>query len=343
MPISRGSRHSFGIRCRWSCEFALTSLITGAAGFVGQHLVRELLGAGHQVIGGTLGGAPPSEGVLREDEVAAVRWVRFDVTDEAGLAAVLGEIRPERVFHLAAQSSVGAAFTDVLGTWDVNATGTLRLLTACREQDLGGGRVLFVSSAEVYGPVPEAEQPIRETRPLHPINPYGASKAAGEMVALQEVAAAGLDVVIARSFNHTGPGQARRFALANWAAQLAEMRRGERQPVLQVGNLQARRDLLDVRDVVRAYRFLIEQGQSGGAYNVCSGEAYSLEEVVRQLVELSGTGAQVEVDADRLRPVDTPLLCGDPARIRQLGWIPQVPLRTTLVDLLAASAGETVV
>lgn len=343
MPILPGSRRSFGIQLRRSCELALLSLITGAAGFVGQHLVRELLRAGHQVTGGTLDGAPPAEGSLREDEVRAVRWVAINVTDEASVEAVLADVRPDRVFHLAAQSSVGAAFADVLGTWDVNATGTLRLLTAYREQNLGGSRVLFVSSAEVYGSVPEAEQPIRESRPLHPTNPYGASKAAAEMVALQEVAASGLDVVIARSFNHIGPGQARRFALASWAAQLREMQRGERQPVLRVGNLQARRDLLDVRDVVRAYRFLIERGESGRVYNVCSGEAYSLEEVVRQLVELSGTGARVEVDPERLRPIDTPLLCGDPARIRQLGWTPQIPLRTTLVDLLGRSAGESVV
>jgi GDP-4-dehydro-6-deoxy-D-mannose reductase len=311
-------------------------LVTGAGGFVGQYLLRELLGTAAAVVGTTVDGAPPAAGVLEPAERERVRWVALDVTDATQVAAVVAGVRPDGVFHLAAQSSVGASFADALATWEVNATGTLRLLLALGEHR-PGARFLLVSSAEVYGAVPEAEQPIAEDRRLAPTNPYGASKAAAEIAALQAAAAGGVEVVVARSFNHTGPAQDSRFALPSWAAQLAEIRRGRREPVLRVGNLEARRDLLDVRDVVRAYRLLLERGERGMVYNVCSGVAVRLRDVVAELVELSGTGAEVVVDPGRLRPVDVPLLQGDPRRLRQLGWQPRIPLRQTLIDMLAAA------
>jgi GDP-4-dehydro-6-deoxy-D-mannose reductase len=314
----------------------LTSLITGAAGFAGQHLARELLASGHQVVGGTLNGTPPAPGVLSASETERVRWVALDITCDEQIRSVLAETRPHRVFHLAAQSSVGFSFSDVLGTWAANATGTLRLLCALAESE-DPPRLLFVSSSEVYGVVPEHEQPIEELRPLAPTNPYGASKAAAEIVVLQMGAAGGLHVVVARSFNHTGPGQSTRFSLPNWAEQLAELSHAATRPVLQVGNLEARRDLLDVRDVVRAYRILIEHGEQGGIYNVCSGEAHRLRDIVESMVEVSATGARIQVDPERLRPVDTPLILGDPRRVRSLGWSPEIELRQTLTDLLAAS------
>jgi GDP-4-dehydro-6-deoxy-D-mannose reductase len=316
-----------------------TSLITGAAGFVGQYLVRELLQGGEHIVGGTMDGSPPDSGVLEPAERAAVEWVKLEVTSDDQLDAVLARQRPDRVYHLAAQSSVGGSFADVMGTWEVNATGTLRLIRAVA-QNAPSARLLVVSSSEVYGMVREQEQPIPETRPLQPPNPYGASKAAAEIVSLQSALAGDLEVVIARSFNHTGPGQSTRFALPNWAAQLGRMARGEAEPVLRVGNLEARRDLLDVRDVVRAYRLLLESGESGGVYNVCSGEAHRLREVVEMMVEISGTGARIEVETERLRPVDIALLVGDPSRIRQLGWSPRIALRQTVADLLDAAPGE---
>jgi GDP-4-dehydro-6-deoxy-D-mannose reductase len=314
-----------------------TSLITGAAGFAGQHLVRELLASGYQVVGGTLDGTPPPSGVLNASETERVRWVALDITCDEQLRSVLADTRPHRVFHLAAQSSVGFSFSDVLGTWTANATGTLRLLCTLAES-ADPPRLLFVSSSEVYGAVPEHEQPIGESRPLAPANPYGASKAAAEIVVRQMGATSGLHVVVARSFNHTGPGQSTRFSLPNWAEQLAALSGGATEPVLQVGNLEARRDLLDVRDVVRAYRILIERGERGGVYNVCRGEAHRLRDVVEAMVEVSASGARIQVDPERLRPVDTPLILGDPRRIRSLGWTPEIELRQTLTDLLAATA-----
>jgi GDP-4-dehydro-6-deoxy-D-mannose reductase len=185
--------------------------------------------------------------------------------------------------------------------------------------------------------VPEAEQPIPEERALCPINPYAASKAAAEMVALQVAATTGVEVVIARSFTHTGPGQDARFALAGFAQQLASMPEVIMEPVLRVGNLSVRRDYLDVRDAVRAYQRLLDVGENGTVYNVCSGEAHELGDLVQTLVEMSGTGARIEVDPDRFRPADIPLLCGNPERIQALGWSAAIPMQQTLSDLVACN------
>ena len=310
-------------------------LVTGAGGFAAQHLLRVLLQAGCAVTGGTQDGEAPPPGTLSAEELGRITWVPLDVTSAAAVRAAVERARPERVFHLAAQASVGRSHADPAGTWEVNALGTVRLLDAVA-RTVPDARVLLVSSAEVYGVVPEREQPIDEARPLHPTNPYGASKAAAEMAALA-AAATGVHVVIARSFNHTGPGQDTRFALPSFAAQLADLARGATAPVLRVGNLEARRDFLDVRDVVRAYRLLLERGAPGQAYNVCSAGARSLRELVEMLIALSTVDARLEVAPERVRPVDVPLLQGDPARLRALGWQPELTLRQTLTDLLVAA------
>lgn len=317
-------------------------LVTGAAGFVGQHLIRHLLEEGCSVFGGTQGGEPPRESTLSEQELRRVRWLPLDVTADDSVSSVVRESAPDRVYHLAGQSSVADSFSRPLDTWDVNATGTLRLLCSLAELTGSGTRVLLASSAEVYGKVPEAEQPIPEDRPLRPASPYAASKAAAEMAARQASATRGPQVVVARSFTHTGPGQDRRFALPSFAHQLAEVRAGRCEPVLHVGNLAVRRDILDVRDVVRAYRCLVERGQAGEAYNVCSGEAHELDRTVEQMIELSETGTRIEVDPERFRPIDLPLLVGDGSRLRALGWAPEIPLRQTLRDLVAAVESQHV-
>jgi GDP-4-dehydro-6-deoxy-D-mannose reductase len=302
------------------------ALVTGAGGFVGGHLVRSLVADGVEVFAGSLDGAPPA------GDPAGARWLALDVTSASSLAAAVAEARPDAVFHLAGQASVAGSFKDPLGTWDANATGTLRVLEALEP----GTRLVLAGSAEVYGAVPEAEQPIREERPLRPANPYAASKAAAEMACVAAASSRGVEAVIARSFNHTGPGQDPRFALPSFARQIAAIRAGRAEPVLRVGNLAARRDLLDVRDVVLAYRRLAEAGTPGTAYNVCSGAAQSMRDALDALVEISGAEVRVEVDPERVRPVDLPLLLGDPSRIRALGWTPDIPLRSTLADLLAA-------
>lgn len=304
----------------------MRALVTGAGGFVGGHLLGSLLAAGAEIFAGSLEGDAP------RGAPAGARWLALDVTRGDSVEAALRESRPDVVFHLAGQSSVASSFADPMGTWDANATGTLRLVEALPE----GARLVLAGSAEVYGAVPEAEQPIREDRPLRPSNPYAASKAAAEMTCVAAAHARGVHAVVARSFNHTGPGQDPRFALPSWARQIAAARAGRGEAVLRVGNLDARRDLLDVRDVTRAYLRLAEAGEAGVAYNVCSGTALSMRAALDLMVEVSGTEVRVEVDPERVRPVDTPLLMGDPARIRALGWSAEIPLRRTLADLLAA-------
>jgi GDP-4-dehydro-6-deoxy-D-mannose reductase len=299
-------------------------LVTGAAGFAGAHLVRSLLADGCEVWGTLQAGHAPPAG-LRD-----ARWLPMELAAGDSIAAAMREARPERVFHLAGQASVAGSFADPVATWEVNATGTLRLIAALPDD----ARLLFVSSAEVYGAVPEAAQPIAESRPLRPSNPYATSKAAAEMAVVEAALSRGVRAVTARSFNHTGPGQDARFALSAFARQLAAIRVGAAEPVLRVGNLEARRDYLDVRDVVHAYRVLIERGEPGAAYNVATGAAHSMAELLATLVELSGTGARVEVDPARFRPVDVPLLRGDASALRALGWEPRIPLRQTLADLL---------
>jgi GDP-4-dehydro-6-deoxy-D-mannose reductase len=300
------------------------ALVTGAAGFVGRHLIASLLAEGVEVWAGV-----QDQTHMDRSLSDAIRWVVVDVTRRDSVEHAVAEARPDQVFHLAGQASVAGSFQDPVGTWDVNAMGTVRLLEALP----AGAAFVLASSAEVYGDVPEAEQPIREGRPLRPGNPYAASKAAAEMACVSATGVRGVRAVIARSFNHTGPGQDPRFALPSFARQLA---RGATS--LQVGNLQARRDLLDVRDVVRAYRCLADRGQGGQVYNVCSGRAVSMRDALDLLVSIAGRPVPVCVDPERVRPVDVPLLQGDPSRIRSLGWSADIPLATTLADLLAAQA-----
>jgi GDP-4-dehydro-6-deoxy-D-mannose reductase len=313
----------------------VTTLVTGAGGFAGQHLLRRLLARGGEVVGTTLDGSPPPPRVLTSREAARVRWVSMDLTSGRDVKSVVAEAAPDAVFHLAAQSSVGASFADPVDTWEVNATGTLRLLAAL-EARVPGARMLVISSGEVYGTVPDREQPIVETRRLDPLSPYGASKAAAEMAAVQAARRGAVAVVIARSFGHTGPGQEPRFALPAFAKQLVELRGrpGDDERVLRVGDLSVRRDLLDVRDVVAAYEVLLERGEPGEAYNVCSGRALALREVVGRMVELTGVPVRVEVDSGRLRSADIPLLLGSPERLEALGWEAAIPLERTLRDLL---------
>ena len=309
-------------------------LVTGAEGFVGGHLLRALATDGqHEVVAGYWsGGAPATRG-----PAAALTQVPIDVTSSSSLEAVIDRHRPEWVIHLAAQSSVSRSFADPVGTWEVNATGTLRLAEALRAKRTGPVRLLVISSAEVYGEVPPEAQPIGERAPLRPSTPYGASKAAAELAALQVAEDDGVEVVIARSFNHAGPGQDERFVFPSMARQLMRIRRGDAgsDPVLRVGNLEVYRDFLDVRDVVRAYLLLMRRGENRVTYNVCSGVSRSLLEMVTRLVELSGSGARLEVDPERFRPVDIPVLYGDASRLRALGWAPEIELEQTLRDLLA--------
>lgn len=295
-------------------------LVTGATGFVGARLAPYLVAAGHQVVGTYIGEAP------REP---AYRAVPLDILDREAVAAAVGEARPEAIVHLAGLSHVGSSWQRVADYFRVNVVGTRNLLRAAR-----GRRLVLASSAEVYGLVPEREQPIAESNPYDPRNPYAMSKAAAELLARDEGA------VVARSFNLIGPGQSEQFALPSFARQLAQIRLGDRRPVLDVGNLEARRDFLHVDDAMEAYRLLATRGEPGEAYNLGLGEARSIREMLDLLLEVSGVSARTEMDAERFRPVDIPLTCADTTRLRGLGWEPELDVDRALEDLWASVAGD---
>lgn len=306
-------------------------LVTGAGGFAGRHLVGELLKKDGLVVGGTF--VPDSPPFARDGQESDVVWIPMDVSSLESVRDAVRDFQPDVIYHLAGQASVSRSFEAPLATWDVNAIGTLRVALVLSELP-DRRRMLLVSSAEVYGAVSAEAQPISEDSPCRPETPYGSSKAAAELAALQVARASALEVVIARSFNHIGPGQDERFVLPGIARQLTDLRRSRGSRTLHVGNLAVERDFLDVRDVVQAYVRLMDHGDNGRVYNVCSGVSTSLRTIVERMIALSGTDAVLEVDPERFRPVDIPVLVGDPARLRSLGWAARSGLDATLADIL---------
>ncbi len=276
--------------------------VTGISGFVGSALARRLLAWGDEVSGTYWGAAPRLPGVVA---------VEADVRDRAGLGRAIDEADPEVVVHLAGLAHVGDSWQHVPDYFQVNVLGTENVLEAARAR-----RVVFASSAEVYGRVPENEQPIPAERPLAPASPYALTKAAAERLARARGA------VVVRSFNAIGAGQDPRFALPGFARQLRRMVRGEQAAQLAVGNLEARRDFLHVDDVGEGYRLLAARGEPGGVYNLATGVARSIADALDALILRSGLEVEVVPDPERLRPVDLPLLCGDAAGARALGWAP---------------------
>jgi GDP-4-dehydro-6-deoxy-D-mannose reductase len=259
-----------------------------------------------------------------------VRALDVDVLDDQGLTEAVGKAQPSAVVHLAAVSSVAESWKDAGDAWRVNAVGTANLLQAVR-REAPAARVLVVSTGEVYGRAEEL--PTSERSPVAPLSPYAASKAAAEVACTQE-RAGGLDVVVARAFQHEGPGRDERFAVGSWTHQIAELEQAGG-PALKVGDLSARRDIIDVRDVCRAYRLLLDPSVPPDTYNVASGRAVSMEEVLQFLVGLARCPIDVEPDPDRFRPAELPVVCGDASRLRSAtGWKPQIPLEQTLADAL---------
>jgi GDP-4-dehydro-6-deoxy-D-mannose reductase len=288
----------------------MRALVTGASGFVGPYLVAHLEGRGDDVV--ALG-----------DGVDGL-----DVTDRAATRAAFTVHRPEVVYHLAAWSDTGASWTDPTACLRVNVEGTANVLDAARE--CGAHRVLVVGSAEEYGLVDPDAGRVREDAPLRPITPYGSSKVAASFLALQAWIGGALETVRVRAFSHTGAGQSERFVVPALARRIVDAERAHA-ATITVGARDPVRDFSDVRDVVRAYRLLIEHGEPGEVYNVCRGEGISIGDLVDRLVARSGLALGVEVDASLLRPADVPRLVGDPSKLVQTtGWAPQHSLDTTL-------------
>lgn len=288
----------------------MRALVTGANGFVGHHLVAHLSSCGDEVI---------------ESDT--------DILDREAIIATITAAKPDVVYHLAAQADVGGSWDSPINTLRVNVEGTLNVCDASRLA--GARRVLGITSADVYGHVDQTgPDRLDESTPLRPTSPYAASKAAAESIYAQAWLGHGLNVVLARSFNHLGPGQSDRFVASAIASRVAANERSGTTTV-SVGNLEARRDFTDVRDVVRAYRLLIQHGNPGETYHVCSGQDRAVREIAEQLVGLAAFPMTLVLDPDLLRPVDLKVLCGDNTKIRtHTAWEPQTPIETTLKDLL---------
>jgi GDP-4-dehydro-6-deoxy-D-mannose reductase len=298
-------------------------LVTGAAGFAGSHLVDLLLRSGSRVLAWHRpGGSPPRAG-------AGARWEAVDLLDAAQVRQAIERARPSAVYHCAGAAHVGRAWDSTASTFATNVLGTHHVLQAIERAGIDA-RVLVPSSAMVYAPADEA---LTENHPLRPSSPYGLSKLAQEMLAIRSNGA--IAVAVARPFNHFGPRQDPQFVASGFARRIADIECGRWAPEISVGNLEARRDLTDVRDVVRAYQTILERGQPGRPYNICSGHAISIRELLDRLIARARVPVEVRVDPARYRPNDTPLLLGDPARLRdELGWAPEIPLERTLDDLL---------
>ena len=263
-----------------------------------------------------------------------VRLSVADITQPEAVRQVVAEAQPDLVIHLAAQSSVSASWKDPSGTLRVNAGGTIHLLEALRSEQLTP-RVVLVGSGEQYGMVHPEDNPIREECPFRPANPYAASKAAQDLYGYQYFVAYGLPILRARPFNHFGPRQTSTFVIANFARQIALIEAEKAEPVLSVGNLQARRDFLPVEDVVAAYLAIAEQGRPGEAYNIGSGQARSIRAMLDLLLTFARRSIQLREDPARLRPVDVPLLEADTSRLRaDTNWRPAVQFESALQGTL---------
>lgn len=309
----------------------MRALVTGGAGFAGSHLSEYLvsLGADVTVLAAEKEGLENLAGVRER-----VRVLRGDLRDARPIREAVAEVCPERVFHLAALPSPLNSIADPEATYAVNLAGTLQLLLACREL-ASPPRFLFVSSSEVYGPLPPACMPVREDAPLRPANPYAASKAAGEMVAYQFFRTYGFPVVRVRPFNHTGPRQSSHFVCSDFARQVAEIELGLRPPKIDVGNLDVERDFSDVRDIVRGYHLLLEQGLAGEVYHLGAGRAVRIRSVLEMLLADCPLQVDIVVDPVRARASETPKLWGDMSRAEAAGWARRFDLATTLRDLKA--------
>jgi GDP-4-dehydro-6-deoxy-D-mannose reductase len=298
-------------------------LITGGTGFVGNHLIAHLNDGGSRSAVLASGGTSV--------RVPGVEYYEADIRDANVVRSIVREVSPEKIFHLAGISDVASSWKDPRLTFEVNVLGTLNLFEAAMSLPRPP-RILNVSTAQVYAPAPGG---LREDSRIAPDNPYAVSKAMTELliVPYRECATGG--IVTARAFNHTGPGQSEKFVLPSIARQFAEILAGERPPKLIVGNVNVERDFTDVRDVVEAYCLLLEKGRVGEIYNVCSGLAVRLADIIKMFESVSGTKVELEKDPARIRPNEAATVLGDSKKLEaDTGWRPRIPMQQTISDLL---------
>ena len=308
-----------------------TALITGIAGFAGSWLAEELLRNGYRVFGTVA----PKESLANLRNVEnKLSLSRLDILDTAACRKIVASVKPDHLFHLAAIASVGRSFDMEQITFRVNFDGTLNLLEAARQHPKLKS-FLFVGSADSYGIFQPPTKVLSEQQCFNPISPYGIAKAAAEFASRYYYRAHGLPVVIARPFNHSGPRQTDNFVIPSFAKQIAMIEADRQKRVLMVGDLSVKRDISDVRDIVRGYRLLAEKGKPGEVYQLCSGKAVSIQRVLDMLITFSHADISVKVDKSRLRKADIPILRGSNAKAtRHVNFASEIPLRTTLQDTL---------
>lgn len=301
-------------------------LIIGAAGFVGNYLIEELIQNDIEVYATKL--------QHEKLDNPNARVFDLDIMDKDAIAELLFKVRPDYIFHLAAQSSVGLAWKNPGLTVDVNIKGSLNVLDAVRELFYKPS-VLLIGSGEEYGHIQPDETPIVESNLLRPGNIYAATKACQNMIGNIYSKAYDMQLIMVRAFNHIGPGQLPMFVVSDFCKQVAEIEKGLREPVLRVGNLAAKRDFTDVRDVVKAYVKLIQKGVPGETYNVGSGNAQEIRKILELIISLSDVDIKVEVDPNKIRPVDVPIIEADITKLNDLtGWTPQIKIEQTVQETL---------
>jgi len=307
-------------------------LITGITGFVGSHMAEYALDKGAQVFGSTRWRSK-TENI--EHLRSKVTFIESDLRDLSSVRALLETSVPDYVVHLAAQSFVGVSWHAPAETLTTNIISQVNLLEALRGLKMSP-RFLAVGSSEEYGLVLEDEVPIKETNPLRPLSPYAVSKVTQDMMGYQYFKSYGLPIIRTRAFNHEGPRRGDVFVTSNFARQVAEIEAGLREPVVYVGDLTPRRDYSDVRDIVRGYWLLLERGEPGEVYNLCSGHSWSIQQVLDFVLNLSTVkGIEVKTDPARLRPSDVMILEGDPTKMHKAtGWKVEISFERTLTELL---------
>lgn len=305
-------------------------LVTGASGFVGGHLIDHLKQEGFSEIFCLIHKRKP----LPKSRFKGTTCLSGDLRDPLSLRRVLKRARPTWIFHLAGQASVAASWSDPQITFNDNALAQLNLFEAVRALKLNPW-ILVACSSDEYGHVEQDELPVSEENPLRPLSPYAVSKVTQDLMAYQYFRSYGMHVVRTRAFNHTGPGRPPLYAISGFAKQIVSIEKGRQPAVLKVGNLDVRRDYLDVRDMVRAYVLALKFGHPGEVYNICSGRSQSMRKILETLLELTDIPIEIKQDPARFRPSDLPVIYGNAARFKSLtGWRPLIPFTKTLQDLL---------
>lgn len=302
----------------------MKALITGINGFVGHYLSKYLLEQGYAVCGTVI-----------EDNVNIenVNIYKMNILNKNEVEETIRKIDPDFIYHLAGQSAVGLSWENPTLTIDVNVNGTINLLDAVRENDLNT-KVLIIGSSDQYGIIKPEDCPISEEHELNPSSPYAISKTTQEQIAKLYIKAYNMNIIMVRAFNHIGPMQSKNFVVSDFASKVAEIENGA-EPIIRVGNLEAYRDFTDVRDIVRGYTMLMEKGKIGEVYNIGSGNAYKIQDILNILLSLSTKEIKVEIDKEKLRPSDVPIVQCDNSKIKShINWSIQYDIKNTLKDTL---------